>query len=256
MTIAILPCRFPFGRTLLLGCILLGLMISLSAAASDDQITNITAPMKGYAVLNFSLPSQVVVEPETIDEADYAAGREVKASMRLNDSRVSIHIIYPCQIPQRELKPAELIPLLKEYNSALVDAKYNDTMQSQALWGQVENQILFAYQPVNQAVVLVLMDGNMNEKIMTSFLENLSIGINEGTTPLTPGYCPDTTVAAATTTNQTPAVTNPAASLAAEKTTPAETRADSLSSAKEKMAADMEAAKEKLAAAKERMKGF
>jgi hypothetical protein len=246
MTFAILPCR-PYRRTLLFGCILLGLLISLSAAANDDQITNITADLKGYAVLNFTMPSQVIVEGDTIEVTNYTAGREVEASVLLNSSRVGIHIIYPCQIPQRELEPAELIPLLEEYNSALTDAKYNDTMQEHVLWGEVASQIFFAYQPINQTVALVLMDKNMSEKIMTSFLENLSIDVNVEATPLTPGYCPDTT--AASTATQTPSVTDTAASSATGKATPAETTENTLTSARERAAEDMKAAEERLAAA-------
>ena len=183
--------------------------------------------MGSYAKLVFCLPPQVVVEPETMAEADYAGGKEVAASMLLNGSRVGMHLLYPCIAPQKELEPAELKPFLEAYNPILAQATYNDSVTGPVLWGQIGNQIFIAYQPNNLTVALVLMDINMSEKMMTTFLGNLSITLNEGATPITPGYCPDTTVAPAQATAQNnttpPMVTD-------NEVTPAETSKGNLKS--------------------------
>lgn len=248
-----------FAKVLLFCGIMLGLMAALPAAAQEGCTG---AEMKGYANLVFCLPPEVVIEPEAIAEADYTGGREVAASMLLDGARVGLHLLYPCLAPQKELLPAELKPLLEAYNPVLAQADYNESIPGPALWGQIGNQIFIAYQPSNQTVALVLMDINMSEKMMTDFLGNLSINLIEGATPLTPGYCPDTT--AATTAapvetaaqNDTAAAQNDtAATLTAETTAPAEPGEETLLTGREKMVADMQAAREKLAAAREKMRG-
>jgi hypothetical protein len=230
-----------FARVLLFCGIMLGLMTALPAAAQEGCTG---AEMKGYANLVFCLPPEVVVEPEAIAEANYTGGREVAASMLLDGDRVGLHLLYPCQAPQKELLPAELKPLLEAYNPVLAQANYNESIPGPALWGQIGNQIFIAYQPSNQTVALVLMDINMSEKMMTDFLGNLSINLIEGATPLVPGYCPDTTVAPV----ETAAHNATAAALTAETIVPAETKEETLATGREKMVADMEAAREKLAA--------
>ena len=176
--------------------------------------------------------------------------------------RIGLHLLYPCVAPQKELEPAELKPFLEAYNPILAQAKYNDSVTGPVLWGQIGNQIFVAYQPNNVTVALVLMDLNMSEKMMTTFLGNLSITLNEGTTPLTPGYCPDTTIATVAPATVAPATTTvqnnlTPPSLATEnEITPAETRKENLATGKEKMVSDMEAAKAKLAAAREKMSGY
>ncbi len=65
-----------------------------------------------YAELGFCLPPQVVVEPESVEEVNYTSGREVRASMLLNGSRVSLHLLYPCQAPQTKLEPEALKSLI------------------------------------------------------------------------------------------------------------------------------------------------
>ena len=107
------------------------------------------------------------------------------------------------------------------------------------------------------------MDMNMSEEMVTNFLGNLSIDPNEGTTPLTPGYCPDTTVvsdeasaisAEATdapvveTARDNPALSEPPA----EKPTLEETVKDNAEARKEKMEADRAAAMAKLEEARAR----
>jgi len=141
------------------------------------------------------LPSpRGVIEPEAIAEANYTGGREVAASMLLDGARVGLHLLYPVRPPEGAFA-GRIKPFLEAYNPVLAQANYNESIPGPALWGQIGNQIFIAYQPSNQTVALVLMDINMSENMMTDFLGNLSINLIEGATPLTPGYCSDTTVA-------------------------------------------------------------
>ncbi len=220
--------------------------------------------MDNYAELDFCLSPEVVAEAASAVEVEnYSAGREVRASLLLNGSMVSLHLLYPCQAPQTELEPAAMKSLLEAYDPAFMQANYSDSMKSfrglPALWGQMasQNQIFVAYQPTNQTPALILMDGSISDELMAGFLSDLRIIPNEGSSPLSPGYCPDTTaVPAETNVENTPAINNGTGSQVTEQTTPAEARQDKFMTSKEKMAADMEAAKEKLAEAKERMMGY
>jgi hypothetical protein len=273
MTFKILSGRsISLGMAMLLGFIILGSIAMQPVAAQDKNVTCIGADLGSYAELGFCLAPQVVVEPESVDEANYTAGREVRASMLLNGSRASIHLLYPCQPPQTMLEPAALKTLIEAYEPALAQANYSDSMLSisgfPAIWGQVSNLIFAAYQPTNQTPALVVMDSSMNEDIMADFLPNLRITVKEGNTPIGPGYCPDTTTVAAEaepveaqSPEVQPAQANAENNAAASsqvtgQTTPAETRQSAFESAKDKMAADREAAKKKLEEAKERMKNF
>jgi len=180
MTIAILPCRsVPLELKLLFISILLCLLAFLPAAAQEDNITCTSADLGGYAELGFCLPENVIVEPENLEEANYTAGREVRAFMLLNGSRVSLHLLYPCQAPQTELEPEAMKSLLEAYDPAMMQANYSDSMLSirnrSALWGEVDSQIFVAYQPSNQTPVLILMDGNMSDELMVAFLGDLRI---------------------------------------------------------------------------------
>jgi hypothetical protein len=125
------------------------------------------------------------------------------------------------------------------------------------------NQIFAAYQPTNQTAAVVVMDGGLPEETMADFLGNLSITPNEGVTPLSPGYCPDTTVAPVSAVHNAPpaeetaAVANPAPSTPVAATpTVAETAKSNALSAKEKQAADRAAALAKLDEARQKMKGY
>ena len=263
MTYAILPCRsISLGLTLLFGCILLGLLTSLPAAAQDKNLTRITIPMNDYAELSFGLPSEVVVEADVLEVVNYTAGREVKASLLLNGSKVMLHLLYPCQPPQTLLEPDALKSLIVDYDPALMQANYSDSLISigglPAILGQVGNKVFAAYQPTNQTPALIVMDVSMNEAIMVSFLQNLQITVKEGSSPLMPGYCPDTT---ATSAEVKPADVEPAkvnaenntavSSYVAGQTGVAEAKKD-IMSAKDKMAADREAAIAMMQKAKER----
>jgi len=245
------------GIVLLICCTTLSLMTALSVAAAPEEYVCTGGDMGTYAKLGFCLPSQVVVVPETMVTANYTGGKVVAASVLLDGSRVSVHVLYPCQVsPQKELKPAEIKPFLEAYDPVLARSQYNDSIPGPVLWGLVENQTFVAYQPSNLTVALVMMDNNMSETMMTTFLDNLSINLNEGVTPLTPGYCPDTTAAPAevasvsaetTAPDSETAVDNPAPSTT-EAATPtlAETVKNTALSAKEKQAADLKAAQARL----------
>ena len=237
----------PFGRMLLFCCIMLSLMTAFTAVAQEKNVCT-GAEMGSYAKLVFCLPPEVVVEPETMAEANYTEGSEVAASMLLDGDRVGLHLLYPCQAPQKELEPAELKPYLEAYNPILAQATYNESVTSPILWGQIGNQIFISYQPNNQTVALVLMDINMSETMMTTFLGNLSIAVNEGIIP--PSNCPDTTD-----TTVAPAEATVQNDQAADnQMTTVEARQDTIATGKEKMVADMEAARAKLAAARENMR--
>ena len=147
--------------------------------------------MGSYAKLVFCLPPEVVVEPETMAEANYTGGREVAASMLLDGNRVELHLLYPCQAPHEELEPAELKPYLEAFDPILAQTVYNESEIGPALLGQIGNRNLIAYQPNNLTVALVLTDINMSANMMATFLGNLSIAVNEGVAP--PSNCPDTT---------------------------------------------------------------
>jgi hypothetical protein len=261
MTISILSCRSaPRGLKMIFGCLLLCLLVSMQAAAQEKNVTCTGADLGSYAELGFCLSPQVVVEAESINEANYTSGKEVSASLLLNGSRVVLHLLYPCQAPQSLLDPASMKSLVEAYDSAMAKASYsNETLAvggKPAIGGMVGSQIFVAYQPTNQTPALVLIDGNMNEENMVAFLQYLRITPKEGTSPLTAGYCPDTTAttAPAQVSTESSTATNVAAGPAAQ--TPAEVREAAFEAKKEKMASDMEAAKEKLAAAKEKMRGF
>lgn len=178
------------GKMLLFCCITLGLMTALSAAAAQEKYVCSGADLGSYAKFGFCLPEQVEVVGDTIAEENYTGGREIAASMLLDGNRVGLHLLYPCIAPQKELEPAELKPFLEAYNPILAQAQYNDSVTGPVLWGQIGNQIFIAYQPNNMTIALVLMDLNMSEKMMTTFLGNLSIAVNEGAAPpqQLPGY--------------------------------------------------------------------
>ncbi len=280
MKFAILSSRSAPLGIVLLCCIILGLLTVLPAAAQSDNLTRVTMPMSdktnNYAELAYILPSRVNVEAETLDVLNYTGGKEVKASILLNGSRVSLYLLYPCQPPQTLLEPEALKSLLAASDPAILQANYSDSLLGisglPAIWGQMATQIFAAYQPTNQTAAVVVMDGTLPEETMADFLGNMSITPNEGVSPLMPGYCPDTTVAAAAAPvseeaaeaqveetaapAEETAIDNSAPSTPAAATpTLAETAKDSTEARKEKAAADRAAALAKLDEARQKMKG-
>jgi hypothetical protein len=201
MKIAILPrMSSPKRVEMLLGCLLfyfaLCLLTALPAAAQADSVTPFSADLDGYAKLGFYVPTSVPVEPESLEPLNYTEGREINAVLLINGSRVSLHLLYPCQAPTARLEPNALKTAINTFNSGLSQTVYNPTPLNisgqSALWGQVGNQIVVAYQPSIKTIALVMIDESLDENTLEYLLESLEITVNEGSSPLFPGYCPDT----------------------------------------------------------------
>jgi hypothetical protein len=262
-----LSCRSaPRGLEMHIGCLffyfVLCLLTSLPAAAQADSLTPFSADLDGYAKLGFYVPSEAAVEPEDLAEANYTEGREVKATLLINGSRVSLHLLYPCQAPVAQLEPAALKAAIDGYNSGMAQAVYNPTPLNvsgqSASWGQVSNQIFVAYQPSVQTIALVLIDESLDETSMEYLLGSLQITVNKGSSPLWPGFCPDTsgsTAAPAKAASENVAVAA-GSNLLENLKSGGEARETRLETGKERMSSDMEAAQERLAAAKNKLKGF
>ncbi|MCX6678032.1 MAG: hypothetical protein NTU95_08830 [Methanothrix sp.] len=245
------------GKMLLFCCITLGLMTALStAAAQGNVLTHIKMPMNdtadnNYGELAFALPSQMNVEGDILRVLNYTGGKEVSAPIFLNGSKVTLHLLYPCQAPQILLEPAALKTLLEALDPAMMQVNYSEELLGingkPAIWGQVGSQEFVAYQPTNQTAAIIVMDIALTAATKVDFLGNLSITINEGTTPLTPGFCPDITVAHATATAQNNATPN---LVTDNEVTPAE----NLANRRAQMALDREAALAKVKKLQEDMR--
>ena len=174
----------PLGKMLLFCCIMAGLMAGF-ASAQENATNNNTctgAELGIYANMAFCLPPEVLVEPETIGEANYSSGSEVAASMLLDGNRVELHLLYPCQPPQVELEAVDLKPYLEAYDPVFAQAIYNESVTSPVLVGQLGN-LKFVANQRNQTLFLVTADMNLSDVIWGAFLENLMISINEGVAP-------------------------------------------------------------------------
>ena len=229
--------------------------------------------MNNYAELAIILPSQVNVEADTLKVLNYTGGRSVRASILLNGSMVNIYLLYPCQPPQTLLEPGALKSMIIASNPSLMQANFSDQLIGigglPAIFGLTSTQVIAAYQPTNQTAALIFMDQALPKETMEDFLGNMTITPNEGITPLSPGYCPDTTVATAASTgapvseettaapaNET-AVANLAPSTPVAATpTVAEIVKGKTMSRNEKMAADRAAALAKLDEERQKMKGY
>ncbi len=201
MKIAILTRQSPpRGRGMLLGCLLfcfaLCLLTALPAAAQAESLTPFSADLDGYAELGFYVPTEAAVEAESLAETNYTDGREVKATLLINGSRVSLHLLYPCQALASQLEPDALKAAINAYNPTMSQAVYNpnplNISGQSALWGQVGSQVIIAYQPSVQTIALVLIDESLDENTLEYLIGSLEITVNQGSSPLWPGYCPDT----------------------------------------------------------------
>ncbi len=201
MKIAILPRQSPQrGMEMLLGyllfCFALCLLTTLPAAAQAESLTPFSADLDGYAKLSFYVPSQAAVEPEALADANYTEGREVRATLLINGSQVSLHLLYPCQSPASQLETDALKAAINAYNPAMSQAVYNpnplNISGQSALWGQVGSQIVIAYRPSVQTIALVLIDESLDENTLEYLIGSLEITVTQGSSPLWPGYCPDT----------------------------------------------------------------
>jgi hypothetical protein len=180
----------PLGKMLLFCCIMAGLMAGF-ASAQENATNNNTctgAELGIYANMAFCLPPEVLVEPETIGEANYSSGSEVAASMLLDGNRVELHLLYPCQPPQVELEAVDLKPYLEAYDPVFAQAIYNESVTSPVLVGQLGN-LKFVANQRNQTLFLVTADMNLSDAIWGAFLENLMISINDRG-GRRPGACP------------------------------------------------------------------
>jgi hypothetical protein len=241
----------PLGKMLLFCCIMAGLMAGF-ASAQENATNNNTctgAELGIYANMAFCLPPEVLVEPETIGEANYSSGSEVAASMLLDGNRVELHLLYPCQPPQVELEAVDLKPYLEAYDPVFAQAIYNESVTSPVLVGQLGN-LKFVANQRNQTLFLVTADMNLSDVIWGAFLENLMISINEGVAPASncPGAAsPETSsddieeVAA-----QEPVQENGTAIASPSEPATVETTEKTIATGKDKMAADMAAAKAKM----------
>jgi hypothetical protein len=265
MKIASLPSMpAPKGLEKLSGCLLFGfvlcLLATLPVASQADSLTPFSAPLKDYAEFRFNVPSDIAVEEDVLAEANYTGGREVKATIFVNGSRVSVHLLYPCQAPAALLDSASIKAAIDAYNPAMAQAVYNpaplNVSGQSALWGQVSNQIFVLYQPSVQTVALVLIDDSLDENTMEYLLGSLQINIKEGSTPLWPGFCPDSSGLTETNAPSQDATAKNAMATGSNMLenlksggmkSPAEPKVET---GKERMSSDLQAAQERLAALK------
>jgi hypothetical protein len=194
MKIAVMPCRSaPRGLKVLFGCLLLCLLTCMPAAAQNESFTPFVADLKDYAELSFALPSEVVVEAESLFEDNYTEGRYVAASLLLNESGVYIFLLYPCQAPETWLNALGVKSAIDGFNAGLNQTIYSPTplniSDQPAIWGQVGNQIVVAYQPSVQTVSMIFVDQNVTESVVEYLLGSLQINVSESSSPLWPGYC-------------------------------------------------------------------
>jgi len=165
----------------------------MPAAAQNESFTPFVADLKDYAELSFALPSEVVVEAESLFEDNYTEGRYVAASLLLNESRVYIFLLYPCQAPETWLNALGVKSAIEGFNAGLNQTIYSPTplniSDQPAIWGQIGNQILVAYQPSVQTVSIIFIDQNVTESVVEYLLGSLQINVSESSSPLWPGYC-------------------------------------------------------------------
>ena len=238
----------PLGKMLLFCCIMAGLMAGF-ASAQENATNNSTctgAELGIYANMAFCLPPEVLVEPETIGEANYSSGSEVAASMLLDGNRVELHLLYPCQPPQVELEAVDLKPYLEAYDPVFAQAVFNESVTSPVLVGQLGN-LKFVANQRNQTLFLVTADMNLSDAIWGAFLENLMISINEGVAPASncPGAAsPETSSDASEEVAAQEPVQEDETSIASpSEPATVETTKETIATGKDKMAADMAASK-------------
>lgn len=254
------------GLEMLVGCLLLSSGLCILAfspvAAQANSLTPFSADLDGYAELGFHVPTAAAVEPQSLDVENYTGGREVKAILLINGSRVSVHLLYPCDELGSQLDAAALKAAIDAYNPAMSQAVYNPTplnmSEQSASWGQVGSQIFVAYQPSVQTIALVLIEDSLDENTMEYLLGSLNIAVTKGSSPLFPGYCPDSgesasEAAPAGSANGSSAVAAGANLLENLKSggikSAGETRQTKIETGKEKMSTDLEAAQDRLAQA-------
>jgi hypothetical protein len=194
MRIAVTSCRSAStGLKVLFGCLILSLLACQPAAAQNETFTPVVAPLMDYAELSFVVPSEVTSEGESRFEDNYSVGRYVAASILLNGSRVYTFLLYPCDAPETWLDAFGVKAAVETFNTGLNRTIYSPTplnISSQpAIWGELENQILVAYQPSVETVSITFIDENITESVLEYLLGSLQINVSESASPLWPGYC-------------------------------------------------------------------
>ena len=176
--------------------ILLGL-VAASPAAAQNGFTRLAVPLgdevNTYAELATVLPSDVESEAYEQKTLNYTGGKDIKTSILLAGSMVSIFLLYPCQPPEAMLDANGLKSLLATADETIMLANYSETelyiSGRPAIWGMLDTSLFAAYQPSNQTAALIVMEGSLDEETMYHLLYNMTITVNEGITPITPGYC-------------------------------------------------------------------
>lgn len=224
MKFAILPCR-PAGVGLIMIslCIMLGLMIVNPAAAQEENYSRLKGPLgddaNTYAELITYLPTAVDTEAGGHKILNYTGGKDIWTSIYLNESKVDIFLLYPCQPPEALLDAEGLKSLLATALEDILLANYSQSElyidNRPAIWGVLGSSIFAAYQPTNQTAALIVIEGNLDEDTIFDFLLNLNITIDESLVPIPPGYCTDATE-----------VADEAAAIAADATSAAEASMD------------------------------
>lgn len=184
--------------------ILLGLVAAIPAAAQEG-FTRLTVPLgdevNTYAELATVLPSAVETEAYEQKTLNYTGGKDIKTSILLDGSMVSIFLLYPCQPPEATLDAEGLKSLLATADETIMLANYSEEeiyiSGKPAIWGLLGPSIFAAYQPTDQTAALIVMEGSLDEETMYHLLYNMTITVNEGITPIIPGYCSDKSSVAA-----------------------------------------------------------
>lgn len=194
MRIAVMPYRSASTALMMLfGCLILSFLACQPAAAQNESFTPVVAPLMDYAELSFIVPSEVTSEGESRFEDNYSAGRYVAASILLNGSRVYTFLLYPCDAPETWLDAFGVKAAVESFNTGLNRTIYSSTPLNisgqPAIWGQMENQILVAYQPSVQTISMTFIDENISESVLEYLLGSMQINVSESASPLWPGYC-------------------------------------------------------------------
>lgn len=248
MILKTMPKRSIYLRRMLMFCfVVAGVLTAISgSSAGICQNASIATESNIYGEMIVCLPEEITVEGESMPaERAYNGGSEVALSILVDGNRVGLHLLYPCLAPETELAPADLKPYLEGYNPVLAEAMYNESIPGPALWGQIGNQMLIGYQPVNRTIALLLIDMNMSESMMTTFLGNLSILVYEEVAPAS--NCQDTTsTAAEAIAASEPAVEGNETSVIAAVETTVQTPEEKIATGREKMLADTQAAQARM----------
>ena len=181
------------GLKILIGCLLLSSLAWTPAGAQAISLTPFVAPLNDFAELGFIIPSDVAVEAESLNDKNYTEGRYLVASLLLNESRVFLYLLYPCQPPEAQLDAEGLKDLIEVFDPTLNETIYSpaplNITDRPAIWGQIGNYVLVAHQPSNQTVSIAFIDENVTETVVEYLLGSLEITVNENVTLLSPGYC-------------------------------------------------------------------